>query len=188
MNIPLPATVLAIFLRQGLSQGWSSIWSAVTWSSDNKLIGAFAIVMSILFLLFSVGLNTIHALTADIYYEDTKRWLRSYKLPVLDRYILPLVYILMAVPGILLAGTPELAIHGVIYELSIPAMFTLCYFQGIDMFQRNGKTKSLSKDKTFISMEETFYNMRIAGVAIGFLLDAVAIWAVLFHPQWFSVM
>lgn len=188
MNIPLPATVLAVFLRQGLSQGWSTIRSAITWTSDNKLIAGFAVVMSILFLLFSVGLNTVHALSADIYYEDTKRWLRSYKLPVLDRYILPLVYILMAVPGILLAGTPDLATHALIFELSIPAMYTLFYFQGIDMFQRNGMTKRLSKDKTFISMEETFYNLRIAGVAIGFLLDAAAIWAVLFHPQWFSAM
>ena len=181
---PLIMTLLAIVIRGG----WPGIWDAVTLGIRSGMAGRlFALAATVVLTVIALIGILAFVLVPDIYYSDTRRWIRSYKLPVLDRFVLPLILLLFSVPCLLLTRQAEGFPAAFALSLLLPFLFLLFYFPGIDMFQRSGATRRLSRDGTFIGMEEAFYNLRIVGAVLILLLTAGLIWAAAVHPQWFFI-
>ncbi len=142
--------------------GWKEFFSSISLGcAPGSVMSVIIGVLLHLLRLIAIFIGLIHYSTASIYYENMRHWHRNHTLQILDRYILPVVLACMSIPCIrFLSGTIENRIWATSMSYGMPLLFTLVYYQGVDLFQGKG-TYKMSRDKTFVSMEQAFRTLRV---------------------------
>ncbi len=181
---PVIATLLSILIHGGLP----GIWNAVTLGLPGAGGKAGGLLLSAILVMIEVIAVLAFTIGADLYYAEMRGWIRVRKLPVLDRYILPLLLLIIAVPCLPLTCRSEGFPAGYMLSLFLPFLFFMIYYPVLNLLQTKGVTRRLAHDGTYIDMEEAYFRLRVTVVVLHIIFIAGIIWAVNNHPQWFYHM